>query len=144
MNRFVVAIGTHRPWSLSGLLEAADDAIALGGRGVDRDEIVVVEVDAPGAELAQALDGDDRIDLRPDDLAERIATAVADGPEAKGELVRWGRSESIGLHASMIVSLMGSGLCWLWALGSGLGKGTLIKEHVDQLGSACSCLSLEP
>ncbi len=64
VNRFVVAIGTHMPCVLEGLLEVADDAIALGGRRVDRHQIVVVEIDAPGAELAQTLDGDDGVDLR--------------------------------------------------------------------------------
>ena len=92
---------------LEGLLEAADDAIAFGGRRVDRHQIVVVEIDAPGAELAQPLDGDDGVDRRPDELAEGVATAVADGPEAEGELVRSDRSESVSLHAPMIVSAHG-------------------------------------
>ena len=36
------------------LPEVADDAVALGGRGVDRDQVVVVEVDAPGARAPRA------------------------------------------------------------------------------------------
>ena len=93
---------------LEGLLEGADDAIAFGGGRVNRHQIVVVEIDAPGAELAQAFDGNDRVDRRPDDLAEGVATAVADGPEAEGELVRSGGGVSVSLHAHMIVSAQGS------------------------------------
>ena len=32
-------------------LELADDLIALGGAGVDRDEIIIVKIDAVSAEL---------------------------------------------------------------------------------------------
>ena len=88
---------------LERLLEVADDAIPFGGGRVDRHQIVVVEVDAPGAELAQPLDGDDGVDPGPDELAEGIAAAVADGPEAECELVRSDGSESVSLHAPMIV-----------------------------------------
>ena len=88
---------------LEGLLEAADDAVAFGGRGVNRHQIVVVEIDAPRAEIAQPLDRNDRVHRWPDELAEGVSTAVADGPEAEGELVRSGGSESVGLHAPMIV-----------------------------------------
>ena len=100
VKRFVVAIGTHMPLSFSAFLKSRDDAIALGGRGVDGDEIVVVKVDAVRAELAQALDGDDRVDRGPDELAKGIAAAVADRPEAEGELVGSDRSESVSLHAT--------------------------------------------
>ena len=37
--------------------EITDDAIALGGRGIDRDEVVVVQVDAPGADLRESAHG---------------------------------------------------------------------------------------
>src|SRR5204862_4037497 len=75
--------------------KAGDDAVALGGGRVDRDEIVVVEVNAPCAELCKLVDGGDRIDRRPHELAERIAAAVTDGPEAEGELVRRRRLECV-------------------------------------------------
>ena len=55
----------------------------------DGDElIVVVEIDAVRAQFREALDRIARVERGADELAERIATAVADGPEAEGELVR--------------------------------------------------------
>ena len=69
------------------LAEVAHDAVALGGGGVDRHEVVVVEVDAPRAELGEAVHGRHRIERRPHELAERIAAAVADGPETEREFV---------------------------------------------------------
>ena len=76
-------------------LELADDAIALGRRGVDRHEIVVVQVDAPGADLAEQRHGVDGRQRRPHGIAERVAAAVADGPEAERELVL--RARRIGV-----------------------------------------------
>ena len=67
--------------------EGGDDPAALRGRRVDWHQIVVVEVHAPCPELSQLLHGDDRIERGPDDLTEWIASAVAHGPEPKGELV---------------------------------------------------------
>ena len=83
-------------------LEVADDAVALGRRRVDRDEVVVVEVHAPGAQLAEPLNRCHRVERRPDELAERIAAAVADGPEPEGEFVGRGRLKAghVGLLGS--------------------------------------------
>ena len=61
-------------------LELLHDAVALRGGGVDGDEIVVVQVDAPRTDLGEHRDRVDRRERRPDDVAERIAAAVADGP----------------------------------------------------------------
>ncbi len=84
------ADGGHRDDQTVGrtrLGELLDDAVALGGRGVDRHEIVVVEVDAPGADLAEQLRGLDRGQWRTDFGPERIAAAIGDGPQAEGKLV---------------------------------------------------------
>ena len=50
-----------------------------------------MEVDAPGAELREMMDGVDWVEWRTYELAERIASAIADGPQPKGEFVirRW-------------------------------------------------------
>ena len=69
------------------LPEIPDDAIALGGGGIDRDEVVVVEVDAIGAELGEPVHRANRIERRPHEFTERIAAAIADGPESERELV---------------------------------------------------------
>jgi hypothetical protein len=69
------------------LLEVLDDLVALAGGRVDRHEVVVVQVDAPGANVAEQLHGIDRREDVADRLTERIAPAVGDGPEAEGELV---------------------------------------------------------
>ena len=69
------------------LLEVADDLLALGRGGVDRDQVVVVEVDAVGAHLGQQVHELHRRQDRADGLAERVAAGVADGPEAERELV---------------------------------------------------------
>ena len=65
------------PCSVARRLELADDAIALGGRGVDRHEIVVVQVHAPGADLGEHAHGVDRGKSRTHRIAERIAAAIA-------------------------------------------------------------------
>ena len=72
---------------VAGLLELLDDPVALGGRGVDGHQVVVVEVHAPRADFGQHLDRVDRRQRRTHLGAERIAAAVADGPETEGELV---------------------------------------------------------
>jgi hypothetical protein len=68
-------------------LELAYDPGLLGGRGVDRHQVVVVEVDAPGAGLGEQPDGLHRPERRPRGLAKRVAADVADRPKAKGELI---------------------------------------------------------
>jgi hypothetical protein len=65
----------------------AHDPVALRRRGVDGHEVVVVEVDAPCAHLGEQAHDLDRRARRPDEVAERIAPAMADGPETEGELV---------------------------------------------------------
>jgi hypothetical protein len=69
------------------LLEVVDDAIAVGGGGVDGHQVVVVEVHAVGADLREQVDDVNRRQCRADGIPERIAAAVADGPEPERELV---------------------------------------------------------
>ena len=79
--------GDHDPGVGQGLLEVLDDLVALGRRGVDRHEVVVVEVDAVGPHLGQQVDDLDRREHRAHRLAEGVAAGVADRPEAERELV---------------------------------------------------------
>src|SRR5947207_1856947 len=77
------------PWWESRCRRAARSAWlrALSGGRIDRHEIVVVKVHAPRSELAQLLHRQHRIERRPHEVAERIASAVSHGPEPKRELV---------------------------------------------------------
>src|SRR5262249_42173812 len=77
------------------LLELSDNALAIPGRGVDRPQVVVVEVDAVGAELGELLHAAHRRDPLADRLSERIAAGVAEGPETEGELVALLRGEAV-------------------------------------------------
>ena len=105
VNRFVVAIGTPMPVSVQRLLEVADDAVALGGRRVDRARDRCRGSSRPRRRARRAAGRRRRGSSRgANELAERIAAAIADGPEAERELVRSYRFEGIGLHAPMIVS----------------------------------------
>ena len=69
-------------------LEVAQNLVALGGGRVDGNEVVVVQVDAIDAtDLAEQLHQLDRRALLAHRLAERVAPDVADGPQAKGEVI---------------------------------------------------------
>ena len=83
------------------LPELAHDAVALGRGRVDGHEVVVVEVHAPGADLAEQRYELDRGQPRPDRLAERVAAGVADRPQAERELVLRTRSVGIVRHGSI-------------------------------------------
>ena len=69
------------------LLEIADDPVALGRRCIDRDQVIVMEVDPPGADLAQQLYQLHRRARFPHTHAKRVAAGVADRPQAKAEFV---------------------------------------------------------
>ena len=87
------------PSLVERLAEAADDPVALGRRGVEGDEVVVVQVDAVGAEVGQEADGVGGVDGGPGRLAERVAPYVADGPEPEREPVGGGAVEDgVGGH----------------------------------------------
>ncbi len=68
-------------------LELRNDPVAFGGTGVNRHQIVVVKVDAVCAEFGELLDDVGSAKRFAGGFAERIAANVANGPEAKGELV---------------------------------------------------------
>ena len=86
-KRETVAIGTTSPCSLQARWKLADDRVALGGRGVDGNEIVVVQIHAVGADLAEHGRNVVGRNCRADEIAEGIAAAIADGPQAEGEFV---------------------------------------------------------
>ena len=72
---------------LTRSFELAHDAVAFCRRGVNRDQVVVVQIDAPGADLAQH--GRDFVGGHGAayGVAEGVATAVAQGPESERKLV---------------------------------------------------------
>jgi len=88
---------------LQRLLEIAHDAVALGRGRFDRDQVVVVEVDAPGAHLAQQLHQLHRRARFPHPHAERVAPGVADRPQAEAEFVF--RSRCVGHRCLLAVAL---------------------------------------
>jgi hypothetical protein len=84
---------------LERLLEAIHDLTAFSRRHAPRDQVVVVQADAPRAELRQLVDGVHgihRLTRRP---AERIAAGVADGPEPEGEPVLG----AVALHLGSLI-----------------------------------------
>ena len=90
-NRIVEQVHSgHRhnhSMSLAGGLEFANDAVALGGCGVDGNEVVVVEVHTPGADLSEQCYDVVGWNRRTYCFAERITAAVSDGPQPKREFV---------------------------------------------------------
>ena len=46
-----------------------------------------MQIDAPGSQFRELLDNMDRIQWRPDELTEGVASTVADRPESEAELV---------------------------------------------------------
>ena len=95
-----------------GLIERApeplEDVVALVGRGAVRDEVVVVEADAVGAEIGEPVHRVDRVERRAHLGAERVAARVPDGPEPEGEVVLGSGSEEIG-HGPPVVAARCSG-----------------------------------
>ena len=87
VNRLVVAIGTFMPVSSRAWRKRFTMASRSRGRRAEGHEVVVVEVDAVGAELGQPVHRLDRVERRPHLVAERIAARVADGPQTEGEVV---------------------------------------------------------
>ena len=77
-------------------LEAGDDAVVLGRGGAVRDEVLVVQRDAPGAELGQLAHGVDRVERGAGRPAERVAAGVADRPQAEGEAVLGAGGQGVG------------------------------------------------
>src|SRR5260221_9997721 len=84
------------------LFEVAHNLIALGGRGVDGRQVVVVRVYAPGAGLGQQLHQRRRREWVAHRQAEWIAAGVAYGPQAKAEFVLWTRFKAVNRVASLL------------------------------------------
>ena len=67
--------------------EPLQDLLALGGRRTGRDEVVVVKAHAVRADVGEMVNAVDRIEGWARLVAEGVATPIADGPEAEGEVV---------------------------------------------------------
>src|SRR5690606_22013231 len=81
---------------VDGLLQPSDQLVALRLGGVEGDQVVVVEGEAPGAELLELAHGLEGVEVGPGSGAELVAGGPAHGPQAEGELVRRGRGERGG------------------------------------------------
>ncbi len=103
----------HDPRVGERLLEVLDDLVALGSARVDRHEVVVVEVDAVGAHLAEQVHDLDRAQHRPHRLAERVAPRVADRPQAERELVLGLGCVGVGHGWDSFVASMAAESIWL-------------------------------
>src|SRR5262245_34949588 len=82
--------GRHRddhPVIAQGFFELADDLVAFGGAGVNRHEVVVVEVDAIIAKLGKMFDNVDGGNRLEGSLSERITSPIPDRPKAKREFL---------------------------------------------------------
>jgi hypothetical protein len=82
--------------ALARLAEGFDDAVTLARGRIDRHEVVVMQVHPPGTGLAEQRDRVNRRERRPDDVAEGVASAVADGPQSERELVLGAGHVSVG------------------------------------------------
>jgi len=78
-------------------LEPGDDPVALGVVGVEGEDVVVVEGDAPGAELGELLGVLPGAQGGAGRLAEGIGGEPADRPQAERELVLLGGLANHGL-----------------------------------------------
>src|SRR5262245_35178248 len=102
------------PVIVQSFFEFADDLVALGGAGVNRHEVVVVEVDAVSPEFGTAFDNCDGRNRLASRLSERIAPRISDRPEAKREFMFLLRLQVV--HRSIPRKMVGSGQ---WIVGSG-------------------------
>jgi hypothetical protein len=89
-----------------GLLEAGDDLVALLRGGIERHQVVVMQIHAIRAQLAQL--GHDPLgcDGRAHRIAKRVAPHIPYRPKAKGELVflaggKLIRHDELLLHLAM-------------------------------------------
>src|ERR1022692_586584 len=79
--------GNNDPAGFAGFLERSDNAVALGGGGIDRNQVVVVQVDAPGTHFRQHGDNLKGRNRCPHKIAKSIASPVTDRPEPEGKLM---------------------------------------------------------
>ena len=88
----------HEPVVQTRLPEVAHDSVPIGRRRVDGHQVVVMQVDSPGADVTEQPGKLDRGQPRPHRGAEGIASRVADRPETKGELVLGSRFVGVVGH----------------------------------------------
>src|SRR5262249_22932162 len=75
-----------------------EDVVGVGGGWTKWNDIVVVEVEPVTIALGQAADRLKGGQLRPGRVAERIAAAVLQAPDAEGEFVLLGRCVKVRWH----------------------------------------------
>ena len=79
-------------------LDVLQDLVALPGIGAEGDDVVVMKLEAVAVALGQPADALQGRQLGARLIAERIAAAVLQAPEAEGELVLLGGREKMGRH----------------------------------------------
>ena len=94
----------HHRHDQAGLVErlraaARGAASFVAGVGAEREDVVVVEGDAVGAELGEPVDRLGRVERRADRAAEHVDALPADRPQAEGEPVLAGRGEVAAIGA---------------------------------------------
>ena len=93
-----MAVVTTSPVSASPFLKRSMIASRVGVVAAERDDVVVVEVDAVGAELGELLQRVHRVHRRPGRAAEGVDALPADGPQPEGELVLGGGGGDLDAH----------------------------------------------
>ena len=91
--------GDHRdghPGLAQRVLQPGDLLVARARVREEAEQVVVVEGEAPRAQLGQPVHGLDDVQRRPRGLAERVHRPPADGPEPEREVVGGGRSGGHG------------------------------------------------
>ena len=96
----------HEPGRRERVLEAADVLVSSGVIRAERDEVVVMEGDAPRAELGEPIDGLDRVEVRPRGVPEGIARLPAHRPHPEAELV--GRRRGVISHEAILLAADGA------------------------------------
>ena len=79
--------GDHQTGGLHRLAQPTDRMTLLGGRGVEREDVVVVEAHPIGAQLGQPVDGHHRVQRRAHRRAEDVDTLPTDRPEPERKAV---------------------------------------------------------
>src|SRR5690625_37340 len=79
--------GDHQPRVGEALLPLGHDALTFRLVDTERDDVVVVEVDAVRADLREFVQPAYRVEVRSGRLTERVSAAVRNGPKTERELV---------------------------------------------------------